>query len=234
MFHHHENRDHGRVVLTDPPTDDLMSLSACKKMLGITTSSSDLVVTAALAAVAGNLDASTAGWLGRALRTQSWELQLHSFGHRYSHWRHPHPHAIQLPYPPLISVDSVKYLDINGNDTTLVLGTDYRVIGMGDVYRRQAIAPLYNGTWPVCRVDDASVRIQFTAGYDDDVNITPPQLLSAVALGVRAVMATAARDPLLWEDSVIGVGSKRYQNNPLMMNIIKDAIQSLLINLAMK
>jgi hypothetical protein len=49
--------------------------------------------------------------------------------------RHPpDAHRIVLPYPPLQSVSSVKYLDVNGVDQTLVLGTDYRVLGMGQTF----------------------------------------------------------------------------------------------------
>jgi hypothetical protein len=193
-------------------------------------------VQAALDAASDALDPASGGWLGRALRTQSWELQLRSFSEHREHFfnsprRAPEAHRILLPYPPLQSVDSVKYLDINGVDQALVLGTDYRVLGMGQPYGKAYIAPLYGASWPVPRVDDASVRIAFTAGYDEADNIMPKALRSAIILATRALLSVSTRDMLLMEDRVEGLGWKRFQNNPAAADVVEKAVRSLLINL---
>lgn len=240
MYRNFDFSDGGRAVLTDPPTDPVVTLSDAKKALGIslTDTSQDPAITAAIDAASDALDPAAGGWLGRALRPQSWELQLRSFGlqHRYfqvnpRQAQAAPAHAILLPYPPLLSVDSVKYIDVNGADQTLLLGTDYRVMGMGQVYGKAYIAPLYGLSWPVPRIDDASVRVRFTCGYDEDVAIMPSSLRSAVILGARALLSISTRDMLLLEDRVEGMGWKRFQNNPAVADIVNKAVRSLLINL---
>jgi hypothetical protein len=249
MFRNNDISDGGRPILIAPADDAVISLADCKRALGISGSDQDSVLTAAIAGVTADLDPSQLGWLGRALRPQQWELQLCSFfdvrpdrrrqGYSCSPgWpggsasRPFAAHPIPLPYPPLISVDSFKYLDVGGVDRTLVLGTDYRVLGQGQTFGKQSVAPVYGGAWPAARSDDASVRIRFTCGYDDDVNIMPPQLLSAICLGVRALIPLMTRDVMLFEDRVEGLGAKRYQNNPEIAKIVSSAIGSLLANLA--
>jgi uncharacterized phiE125 gp8 family phage protein len=239
MFYgHHENGDGGRAVLIDPPTDPAVTLADAKKALGISDSGQDLIIGAAIAAASDALDPAFGGWLGRALRTQTWELQLRGFSRRHHSFCFLNPrqaqeaHYIVLPYPPLQSIESVKYLDVNGVSQTLVKDTDFRVIGQGQPYGKAAIAPLYAQTWPVPRFDDASVRIQFTCGYDENDFIMPKALKAAIVLGARALMSVSARDMLLFEDRVEGLGSKRYQNNPAAADIVNKAVSSLLFNLA--
>ncbi|WLA52369.1 hypothetical protein QIH80_21115 [Bradyrhizobium elkanii] len=139
--------------------------------------------------------------------------------------------AIPLPYPPLIDIVSVKYFDANGVDQTMVLGTDFRVLGMGQPLGQQEIAPPLGKSWPVARLDDASVRIRFNCGYDEDVNVMPRQLKSALCLAVRDLLPLLTRDQMLLEDRVEGVSTKRYQNNPQLAAVVQSAIGSLLANL---
>jgi uncharacterized phiE125 gp8 family phage protein len=237
MLPHHDVSELGRSILITPPDPDVaaVTLDEAKIGLGITSTSQDDIVAAAIAAAADALDPASGGWLGRALRPQTWELQLRAFGSHRAHWHHTCANAILLPYPPLISVDSVKYLDSAGVDQTLALTTGYRVLGKGQVYGRAYIAPPYAGAWPVARFDDASIRIRFTAGYADDsdpASAMPRSLKHAIILGARALMSVTSRDMLLFEDRVEGMGSKRYQNNPAVAEIVNKAIASLLSNLS--
>lgn len=252
MFRNNDVSDGGRPILIAAPTIEVISREACKAALGISDTSRDTVIDTALAATAATLDPAANGWLGRALRPQQWELQLRSFNDvrpdlrrgRQSNfcgnWAGQQGFAAQsipLPYPPLIAVDSVKYLDVNGVNTTLALGSGYRIIGMGDTFKRQAIAPPYGGSWPSVRIDDASVRIRYTCGYlpansgppvvPDQM---PPQIIQAVCLGVRALLGLATRDIMLAEDRVDGIGTKKYQNNPAVAEIITQVIGGLLNN----
>jgi uncharacterized phiE125 gp8 family phage protein len=233
MFRNNDISDGGRPVLITSPdynTTPIVSLAECKSALGILSSSQDALLTLALDTAIAMLDPAIEGWLGRSLGTTTWELQLQSFNDRR---RKVRPYydtlAIPLPYPPLINVVSVKYFDVNGNDVTMTAATDYRVLGVGE--RIQAIAPLYGRAWPVARLDRGSVRIRFAAGYDGETNKTPPQLTSAICLGVRALLPVLQRDQMLLEDRVEGVGSKRYQNNPQLAEITKNAMLKLLANL---
>jgi hypothetical protein len=227
-------------ILIEPPNQDVMSLDDCKSALGISDARQDKVIAAALAAAVDALDPSTNGSLRRALRAQTWELQLESFDVEHHHrdhcWhghgelerRHRRPGEIALPFPPLLKIVSVNYLDTTGADQALVLGTDYRVLRLGAVDGKQSIVPAFGKTWPRARSDYASIRIRYTCGYDDEQNVMPHQLKQAICLGVRALMPLMQRDQMLFEDRVEGVSSKRYQNNPEFAKIVEDAVCSLL------
>jgi uncharacterized phiE125 gp8 family phage protein len=237
MFRNHDISDGGRAILITPPAldDPAVSLADAKVALGITDDSQDAIVAAAINAAADVLDPAAGGWLGRALRPQIWQLQLRSFGEHRAQWRRHSPHAIVLPYPPLLSVDSVQYLDVNGANQTLASGTDFRILGIGQPFGKAWIAPLYAGSWPVCRIDDASVRVEFTCGYDDsdesDMQM-PRSLTNAIILGARALMSISTKDMTLFEDNVVGIGYRRYQNSPAVADIVNKAVQGLLTNLA--
>ena len=231
MFRNNDISDGGRAVLIEPPLEEVISLQDCKTALGISTSDQDLLLQNAIWAAVDNLDAAN-GSMNRALREQTWELQLRSFNDRRSGVRpFNNPMAIPLPYPPLLQVISVKYLDVNGTDQTLAAGTGYRVLGLGAPLERQAIAPPFQGAWPVTRVDDASVRIRFNCGYDEDINVMPRQLKSAVCLAARDLLPLLSRDQMLFEERIEGVGSKRYQNNPEFATVTQKAVANLLRNL---
>lgn len=59
---------------------------------------------------------------------------------------------------PLLSVNSVKYIDANGIDTTLPADQYF----VDTVSNR--ITPIYNGSWPTPRPQPNSVRIEYLVG----------------------------------------------------------------------
>lgn len=227
-------------VLIEAPDDQVINLADCKKALGISGTSQDGPIQAAINAATDELDAAGGGWLGRALREQTWELQLDSFVCERCRRPDRRYHCvarglsgceIDLPYPPLLTIVSVKYLDVAGIDQTLVVGAGFRVLRQGELHRKQAIGPVYGGAWPAARCDEASVRIRYTCGYDEDANVMPRNLKSAVCLIVRDIMSAGARDPMLLEDRVEGIGSKRYQTTPGLAEIVRNAASRLLSTL---
>lgn len=144
----------GSRVLITAPTDDALTRAAVKQHLRIDFDDDDDLIDAVILAAVAQLDPAAGGWLGRALRPQTWEFRLYGFPNR----------GIQLPYPPLISVTSLKYDDVNGVEQTLVENTGFRVLGIG-AKGKQVVAPLYNQIWPSARSDSESVRIRFQCGY---------------------------------------------------------------------
>ena len=68
---------------------------------------------------------------------------------------------IVLPYPPLISVDSFQYVDVDGVLQTLA--TDQYVVH--DEYTPAFIIPAWEVTWPTIRLVPNALQILFTAGY---------------------------------------------------------------------
>lgn len=124
--------------------------------------------------VTGLIDAATAhldgadGILGRALVSQQWKMTANGF-----------PACFQIPLPPLISIDSIKYLDGDGVERTLA-ADQYQVTGIGG--RQPAmVEPAYGVVWPTPRAVAEAVRVTFTAGYGDAEDV-PASIKAAIKL----------------------------------------------------
>lgn len=87
---------------------------------------------------------------GRRLAQQTWRLDLEKF-----------ESEIILPYPPLISVDSIIYYDSNNVQTTLDTSY-YEVTGISHIGK---IKPNYGYTYPSTYPKTDAVQITFTCGY---------------------------------------------------------------------
>lgn len=136
------------LVLTAAPSVEPLSLTEAKAHCRVDGSDDDTLITALIVTARRMAEQAT----GRALVTQSWRYTLDAFPVA----------AIDLPLPPLVSVQSVKYLDADGVLQTLVADTDYSVylsslLGL--------VAPAYGMSWPSPRDVPEAVRIEFTAGY---------------------------------------------------------------------
>lgn len=168
-------------VLITPPTADVVTLDEAKRHLRVDHTDDDALIGGMIGAAVNHLDPAGQGWLGRALRPQVWEARLDAFPCG----------AILLPFPPMISVESVKYDDADGVERTAVLNTDYRIFEGGAWKAR--IEPVYGGTWPSARSDRDTVRIRFNAGYPpaegDAPDTLPPQIKAAVLLMVGDMYA---------------------------------------------
>lgn len=88
---------------------------------------------------------------------------------------------IILPRPPMRpETVTVTYRDEAGNSNTITSAASaFQVdhyVTPGRIY------PLYNGVWPAVRGDENSVVVQWTAGYGDSGESTPPVLRHAIML----------------------------------------------------
>lgn len=92
------------------------------------------------------------GWLNRAILEQEWVGVIDAFDDR-----------IELPLPPLVTVDQVRYRDTAGAWqvlSTSVYGVSlYGVCGM--IYRKDG------QSWPDVDANPDAVEIAFTCGYAD-------------------------------------------------------------------
>lgn len=87
--------------------------------------------------------------------------------------------AIELPRPPLISVESITYIDDDGEDVEMDVA-DY-VVDETDLTGGR-VTPAYEATWPLARNTPASVRVAFTAGYGDEASSVPAGIRAAIKL----------------------------------------------------
>lgn len=98
--------------------------------------------------------------LQRTLLETTWLLSLDAFP----------AGAIDLPMPPLMSVEFIKYLDTSGVLTTLDPSAYVVIDKVGQV------APLYGTSWPSTRCQPGAVQIQFKAGYGTVAGSVPVPL----------------------------------------------------------
>jgi uncharacterized phiE125 gp8 family phage protein len=117
----------------------------------------------------------------RAFIRQVWSLVLDAF---------PACDWIEIPKPPLITVDAFTYLDADGVTQTLVAGTDYVVTApMGPRCARGRVALMPGKSWPVAQARIGAVQIQFTCGYGAVSSSVPSALKAAMLLDLGRLYA---------------------------------------------
>lgn len=111
-------------------------------------------------------------WEWRSHLTQTLTLTLPRF---------PACQTIRLPRPPLQSVTSITYLDVDGDSQT-VDSSDYIV----DTANEPGIVvPAYGVSWPSTRSNHpAAVTIVYVAGYGDDPEDVPAETRQAIKLTI--------------------------------------------------
>lgn len=107
---------------------------------------------------------------GRRFINQTWELTLPDF---------PHIDRITLPYPPLVSVTSVKYYETDDTENTFS-SDDYYV----DTYAEPgAVALNYGETWPSTTLRPTNgVIVRYVCGYGTGVEDVPEMYKEAIKL----------------------------------------------------
>jgi len=156
------------LILVYGPTARPLTLDAAKAYLKVETDDDDLLIDQLIDAAVAHFDGRD-GILGRALVEQTWELRLDRF-----------PSCIEVPLPPLISLNEIRYLDEQGTEQTLAADR-YQVEAGG--WGRAMVAPSYNNVWPSTRPVAGAVRVFFTAGFwrvsDDSPNEMLPSAVAA-------------------------------------------------------
>lgn len=135
--------------------------------------------------------------LGRALIHQTWELILDAF-----------PSAeIKLARPPVVSVESIKYLDLDGVEQTLAAET----YALDPDTLPGWVLPAYGESWPDTLNAANSVRVRYVAGYGAAADVVPMPIRQwmhiviathyaqreAIAGGTQSELPTAYVDGLL-------------------------------------
>jgi uncharacterized phiE125 gp8 family phage protein len=155
------------LICTVPPEELPVWLNEAKAHLRICDSADDALITSYIETVVSTLDGAD-GQLGRCLLKQSWALAI-DFGF---------PRVIKVPLPPLISVDSITYVDANGVQQT-VDPSVYQVTGVSGADKAK-ILPAVGRNWPTPRHCPEAVMVRFTAGYGEHHEDVPPAIRGAI------------------------------------------------------
>lgn len=166
------------IEVIEPPADRIVSLSEMKAHLRVDHTDDDQLIEAYTIAAEQRLDG-PGGITGRAFRPQRLRATFCGFGER-----------ICLPYPPLIQVDSLTYLDSNGDEQTFAEADQWRVVGAG-TEQGGAIIPLYGVTWPslLATPDPDLVRVTFTAGYYSAMSPENDRVPETIKAAVKLMVA---------------------------------------------
>lgn len=147
-----------RIELITPPAVEPLTVAEAKLYARVDHTDEDTLFTELVAQAREYAEAHT----GRSFGGQTRRLVLPCF---------PRSNLLPLPRPPLASVTSVKYLDGDQVEQTLVEDTDYVVITdalPGAVYAEGGWPETYQGTRSINPALDGRsdvVRIEYTCGH---------------------------------------------------------------------
>ena len=179
-----------RLSLKTAPTKEPITLDEAKLHLKVDGADDNVLISTLIIAAREIAEKTTK----RAFITQVWEMFLDSA-----------PSLIDIPKPPLQSIESIKVLDDAGDSSTIDPG-DY--LEQTSEVLPGRIRPNIGLGWPLHRGFDSFI-VEFKAGYGDDETDIPGSLrremLALVALwydkrGFSAgstIMATAITDEQL-------------------------------------
>lgn len=158
-------------LVTAPTPEPLTRLELEQQFLRVTTSDEEELIDGLIKTARERAELAT----GRALCTQTWDYKLDCF---------PATDYIELPLHPLISVTSVKYIDVNGTEQTWS-SANYTVDAPSGPYAPKGrILRKYDVTdWPNIRDQRLAVTIRFVAGYGDAADV-PDSIKHAMKLMV--------------------------------------------------
>lgn len=146
------------ITLITGPEMEPLDLSQVKKHLRFTSTSEDTLLDGWIAAARQYFEEQT----GRQLMEATWELWLDGFPFGPTFWPN---NLIELPRPPLLDVESIKY--IAGDGTLVTLDpTAYIVIPpKGPQASPGWVELTYGSAWPTTQFVSGAVRVRFKAGY---------------------------------------------------------------------
>lgn len=216
--------------MVTPPAAPLIDVPTVRARLGGASAASDDAIAAYVQAATDALDG-PGGWIGRAIGTQTLELQSHHFPH--AAWPYAGPGfdegwlalafrpgwswgTLRLPYPEVRSIVGVSYLDGTGARVTLDPSA-YALSG-------RELSPAFGTVWPMAQPVPGSVAIRYVAGY-----AAPPEAVrQAIVLMVAQSIALGRPDPFLKQDTAIGVASQAWDTSPTAGAALETAAQRLL------
>lgn len=135
------------LLRTIDATTEPVTTAEAKAQCRVTIATDDTLIDAYIKAARQSAE----NRLGRSLITQTWELTLDSF-----------PAAIELLYPPIIGVTTLKYLEPVAGVSTTLSSVSYTVDKKNEP---GWVIPAFGYDWPTIRDDINAVTVTYTAGY---------------------------------------------------------------------
>jgi hypothetical protein len=176
------------IVLTSAPAGEPITLAEAKAWLRVDGTEEDVLISALIEAARTHVE----NFTRRALVTQSIEVSFDAFPTcgRFARALADYEcrggveidasREIQLPRPPLVSVESLKYYDTDGTLQTFA-AAGYHVDTRAQPGR---IVLNEDYDWPDTQVRPNAVIVAYTAGYG-----TPSQIPQALRVAIRFLLS---------------------------------------------
>lgn len=152
------------LKLITAPTSEPITIAEAKAHLRVVGADDDAYIATLIVAARQAAEQAT----GRALMVQTWEVSFEQF-----------KCGMKLPKPPIVSVTSIKYLDLDGSLQTLDPG-QYE---LNDYEEPVEILRPYAVIWPATQRHENAVRIRYVAGYASAATV-PQEIKSWMLLRI--------------------------------------------------
>ena len=192
-----------------PPAIEPVTLAQAKLHLRVDFSDDDTLISTLITAARLRVEADT----HRSLITREYLLQLDGFPYSHSpsvsqiypSERLPNVSfgRIKIPKPPLLSVNSIQYVDTTGTLQTLD-PSKYQVVSGGKL--QGLVVPAYGLVWPAYRYQPNSVQIDYQAGYGPAAANVPATAIQAILVLIGA-----------WYDNRSAISSDGIGRGPVPM-----------------
>lgn len=190
-------------IVTSPEVQPL-TLAEAKEHLRMDTSDEDTLIEALISAATDHVSGRN-GYTARALVQQTWDVYFSTF---------PDDVGLKLPFPPLISVDSISYLDADGVSQTLATS----------VYMVTKTEPAFvklkaNQSWPDVLEQADCITVRMTCGYSpgDD---SPTDYAENVPQSIKAAMKLVIGDLYQNREAAALVSGAKYEPNPAVKALL--------------
>jgi uncharacterized phiE125 gp8 family phage protein len=165
-----------RVIVIDPPAPIVSYEEAVARLRLGGGDGERTDVEAMIAAATAHIDGPD-GWLGRSLGPQTLEARASGF----DQWRRC---SLLLPFGPVITVETVSYIDGAGGVQTVDAAT-YELLG-------RELVPAFGAAWPAAGLHREAVRVRYKAGYAAGVGADP--LVAKVPEPIKAAILLMVGD----------------------------------------
>ncbi|OJX04581.1 MAG: hypothetical protein BGO72_21450 [Burkholderiales bacterium 70-64] len=90
--------------------------------------------------------------------------------------------GIRLPWPPIVTIDSLAYVDVDGIEQTMPPAGYY----LDEAQEPCWLLPAYGSSWPSARIEANAVRVTYQAGYAE----CPAEIKGWLLLTIGTLYAT--------------------------------------------
>ncbi len=179
------------LVQTSPPASEPLTTADVKSWARIDTADDDKLIGLLIRAARGFAET----MLRRSLISQQWTAVLDAFpcsyltGVPFGQTFGIPPHAVLLERPPILSLQSIQYVAMDGTTQTMP-SSDYVDMTFGGTLRADnsmRITPRFGKIWPITLPQIGSVQINYTAGYGVAAASIPEPILTWMLYRVGAL-----------------------------------------------